>query len=339
MQTKIESADEARELWRRTKILFLLATPAAVVANMAVSLAEEIEEDILAAGALIYIVLLIVLLINTYIVIRKTERVTKAYTLFTIVFAPFSWIWLYPELVKPLKIIAGDSEPPTTSPVPLQPSVEEQEKRQNLNRITAVLALVGIAIAGSVAWFEDRGWPLSKRSNFDSVTFEDVTDDSSVDAFAEEHVDTTDFGFTIDFPTEPSLTTDVTFNENIQANIESATYESRTDNRLYYVLAFYYNSELMSYSNPDFVVRETLMDGIQSLVESWPGAVLMSTADEVFADQPALRFTVMSGNEHFEGMATFYGQTLYLMAVDYLDGDTGGPAEVENFIDSFHLTP
>lgn len=44
--------------------------------------------------------------------VLKAERLPKANALWCVVFAPFSWLYLYPLIADPLKIILGKKQPP-----------------------------------------------------------------------------------------------------------------------------------------------------------------------------------------------------------------------------------
>ncbi len=146
--TKIENEDDARNLLVRTNWLFTGVFIAMILSQVAN--AVMLPEQGVAIG-IVYIALLIYLTVHSAQVIKRTQPVNKAWAGFAIIFAPISWIWFYPELVKPLKIIAGDMEPPTAVDLP-KPMTEEEHIamkkriRRHTWRTMGVITLITMGI-------------------------------------------------------------------------------------------------------------------------------------------------------------------------------------------------
>ncbi|MFZ4648914.1 MAG: hypothetical protein ACOYMB_04810 [Patescibacteria group bacterium] len=58
----------------------------------------------------------------------KAERVSNTYAIFCFLFAPISWIWFYPRIMKPLRIILGKEETPSREFIQQQGAKEKKVK-------------------------------------------------------------------------------------------------------------------------------------------------------------------------------------------------------------------
>lgn len=341
LQTKIESVAEARSLLKRTKLLFAIATAGVIAANALGSMAEEIEEDAASIFFLVYIVFLIGFLLHNAWLIGKTSQLNKAYALFSVFFAPFSWIWLYPELVKPLRVIIGELEVPEQVMTPAKPTVEETERQERRNRVVLVVCALVLAAGGLVAYGVSEGWPALLRKQTDSYDYSLTYTDGEAGTYSsiipDETVDMAEDGFLANFPITPDVTRDSFYADNLGSSVETVTYEAITTDKLYYVLVFNYAVESMSEDNPDFNVPNALRGGLDGLVQDWQDAVITSEEDIEISGKQAIRFTITINNEIFSGIAMYSNQSMYLVAVDYLDDDVTGPAEVQSFTDTFVL--
>ena len=110
--TDISSPDEAHDLIAKTKLIFIagfVVMAGSIYYARVYSAADTRIALLLSAfewGYLFFIGW------HTYQVIQKTKKVNRANVFLAIFFAPISWLWLYPELVKPLKIITGEIDTP-----------------------------------------------------------------------------------------------------------------------------------------------------------------------------------------------------------------------------------
>lgn len=82
---------------------------------------------------------------------KKTRKVTKAEPLFSLVLAPLSWIWFYPQLSEPLEIIVGKRMPPTTDVAAEAQARIDASKKGTRNAIRTILIVIGIGLVVAVA--------------------------------------------------------------------------------------------------------------------------------------------------------------------------------------------
>lgn len=120
--TEITSPDEARDYLWKLKISFCLVFIFMIVVQVMNFMGNTNEIFTM----MIWLYILSIVMFVTYCsrVIRLTKKVNRADVIIGLVFAPISWIWFYPELVKPLKIILGELEPPEVLELRKFPSPE-----------------------------------------------------------------------------------------------------------------------------------------------------------------------------------------------------------------------
>lgn len=104
--TNIKSVEEARDYIKQLRVLFI-----------AVMISIAIPENIaIPAQYLIYVGLGIGILWIYFLFfcrkVIKAEKIADTSYLFSIFFAPISWIWFYPAIMEPLQIITGDKQLP-----------------------------------------------------------------------------------------------------------------------------------------------------------------------------------------------------------------------------------
>ncbi len=107
--TSIASSGEANRLLNQTRVVFIVYIVLTIALRAA---ADSASDDSIVFIALARVILIAVFLMCNISITRKTKRVTEAWAGWSILFAPISWIWYYPNLVKPLKVIAGIDAPP-----------------------------------------------------------------------------------------------------------------------------------------------------------------------------------------------------------------------------------
>jgi len=92
-------------------------------------------------------------------IIRLTKNVTKANAIWSILFAPLSWFWFYPEITKPLKIITGEIEPPASiQPIEERRQIEQASWKRYWKTLIIVflISLVVACIPILMLLFQDR---------------------------------------------------------------------------------------------------------------------------------------------------------------------------------------
>lgn len=133
--TKIQSVDEARRLLVTTKRLFIAMLVMMLLPGILyITVLANIEGvPWVAIIAPVQYGLWFYLIYHAAQVIKRTRPFTKAWAGWALILAPVSWIWLYPELTDPLKVIIGIKEVPADLEVPK--IVSEKELREQEVRI------------------------------------------------------------------------------------------------------------------------------------------------------------------------------------------------------------
>jgi len=124
-RTNIKSVEEAQGYLSRLKFLFIAVFVGMIIVKGG---AESINEDVYMLIWLVDIILLIYFVVYCVKVI-KAEKIAKTSAALSIIFAPISWIWFYPAITEPLKIIIGEKEPPYSLPPELSPEEKEARKK------------------------------------------------------------------------------------------------------------------------------------------------------------------------------------------------------------------
>jgi hypothetical protein len=149
-RTKLTSVDEAHSLLNRTRIIFAVEALATVLMQL------SRYETSYPTYAIIWFALTIFFVIHCVVVIKKTREVTRAWAPWSVILAPISWIWFYPELVKPLKIVLG------TEPVPdvIRPRLTA-ENRKNINqkfwRNLLIIFVISFVVVSMIAIQQNFG--------------------------------------------------------------------------------------------------------------------------------------------------------------------------------------
>ena len=106
-QTNIKSVEEARGYLTQIRTLFIALTVGMILNKVTAVAVPGIASLIV----LLYIVLLIYFIFYC-VKVKKAVKISKVSAIFCVIFAPFSWIWFYPSIANPLKIIIGSKETP-----------------------------------------------------------------------------------------------------------------------------------------------------------------------------------------------------------------------------------
>ena len=83
-------------------------------------------------------------------ILVKTRKVAKGELLFSILFAPLSWIWFYPQLSEPLEIIVGKRMPPTTDVATETQARIDAAKKGSRNATRTILIVTGITLLAAL---------------------------------------------------------------------------------------------------------------------------------------------------------------------------------------------
>lgn len=117
LRTNIKSIEDASKYHTRLKMLF---TGTIIVSTLTRVFANFIEMS--NVYALIYLLFfitnisLIIYFIAYSIKVLKAEKISRWNAALCVFFAPISWIWFYPTIMDPLKIIMGKKNPPLKNP-------------------------------------------------------------------------------------------------------------------------------------------------------------------------------------------------------------------------------
>lgn len=106
-RTNIKSKEEAKKYLGQLKAFFWIVFVSMLVMRGLGESGSEIVFILLVP----YIGLLVYFVVFSAKVL-KAEKLSRASALLCIFFAPFSWLYLYPLMADPLKIILGEKQPP-----------------------------------------------------------------------------------------------------------------------------------------------------------------------------------------------------------------------------------
>lgn len=142
--TNIASEEEAHKMLRNVNGAFL----AIVFFSYVVPLVVFYIWDVQFSGVL-QIANIIFWVIFTYYcwTVKKAQKISKVSALFAWFFAPLSWIWFYPQLTEPLRIIIGEKQPPT---ITVDQFMEEFHRKPDAKasntRVVKTIVLVSIGV-------------------------------------------------------------------------------------------------------------------------------------------------------------------------------------------------
>jgi len=121
--TNIKSEEEARGYLNRLNFLFIAVFIGIIIVKGGVDNMDDGLYSILWLAD----IALIIYFVWYCVKVIKAEKISKASAVFSIIFAPISWFWFYPDITDPLKIIIGKKIPPVSFPSRL--SLEEKKKK------------------------------------------------------------------------------------------------------------------------------------------------------------------------------------------------------------------
>ena len=106
-ETNIKNKEEAKRYLKELKIIFW-------VHLISLSFLYSSNESGNESAFVFFIFYICILGVFIYFCIKllKVEKIPTGNAWFCVVFAPISWLYLYPLLANPLKIILGEKQPP-----------------------------------------------------------------------------------------------------------------------------------------------------------------------------------------------------------------------------------
>jgi hypothetical protein len=115
--TSYGSVEDAQKDLTLIRVLFIVTLLGIFFAQFVLGTAFAISDSLGLFAFLAYIAYWVFFIWKCWDIVKKTLAVNKANVFFSVVLAPLSWIWFYPQLTEPLEIIVGSRMPPTTDAV------------------------------------------------------------------------------------------------------------------------------------------------------------------------------------------------------------------------------
>lgn len=148
-KTNIKSKEEAKKYLNQLRVLFWIVFLSMVVIR---GLGES-ESELAAILFIPYIGLLIYFIIFS-VKVLKAEKLSGANALWCIFFAPISWLYIYPLMADPLKIILGEKQPPIRlSEAEKKQKTAEANKKFWRNFWIIIGVVVGVFVISLIAIF------------------------------------------------------------------------------------------------------------------------------------------------------------------------------------------
>jgi len=142
--TDIKSTNEAKKYLSNLKILFWSVFIGMIIVRGGL----VSDSDFFVLLWLAYLVLLIYFVVYCRKVV-KLEKISNAWWPLSFLFAPISWIWFYPEIAEPLKIIIGEKSPPKSFPLELTEE-EKKKKEEDYKKWQKKMLLILGIIVGAI---------------------------------------------------------------------------------------------------------------------------------------------------------------------------------------------
>lgn len=146
--TNIKSVEDAQKLLNNLKIFFWVTF---LWYAALVYFGEYVPDDGNLGYSLfcfLYIVELI-FFVSYCVKVLKAEKISKSDAIFCVILAPISWLWFYPGITEPLKIIIGEKQPPLR--IYFEDAYLERERARNKNYwkwfFIILLGIVGVLFA------------------------------------------------------------------------------------------------------------------------------------------------------------------------------------------------
>lgn len=267
-------------------------------------------------------------------VINLTKKVTKASAVWSILFAPISWIWFYPELTKPLKIIIGRLAPPETLP-------NVEEKKAIADKVNssfwksikiAVLISLGVVVV-TIVYVQFQPNNVSNKGEVAGGTKQLIENKEGYPYLS------TELNFKVIFPVSPKRT-DGPLNVEGLKNVQQTVYTAEDGNVGYYLSVTNYNDSRVSEKNPEYNVDAVLEASVNEMVNSIPNAKLLTNhAGNLTSGEVVVRsvlYKVETQDEFLEGAMAFKDGKLYTIMTEYLkEGE--GKEGFKSFFNSFEF--
>ena len=138
-RTLIQTPEEAKTRLVHLQELFFAVFGARIFISLSVGF---VTLDVYRFLLLAHVTLIVYFVIYCMKVIKLTRDVTRADLVWSILFAPISWLWFYPEITKPLRIILGELPPPDK--LPTREERAALRKAVNGNYWKSLLIIVGL---------------------------------------------------------------------------------------------------------------------------------------------------------------------------------------------------
>ncbi len=331
-KTGIKNVEDARSRLTHLRVLFtvVLATLLLVQGG-----AEAMSEDTYGLLVIIYIGLLVYFVVYCVKTIKLTKDVTSANAFWSIVFAPISWFWFYPEITKPLKVIVGELPVPDKLPIQLS-SEEAKQAREASNKRFWKIVKIGVAVFAVLFGIAMIAMVNSQNNNSPSASNTNSAAAPTIAPTQKElgyHYVSTDSGFEADFPVAP------TREEGKDSNDDGTyvTYEANKNDSLYYVFYYSFVSPAVDENNQEYNVKSGLEGSLNGMANGIDGAKITSSNFTTFLGHQALNFTIDANPKTIEGVLFFNGVHLYMVVVEYPTASTQKP-NLDAFKDSFILS-
>lgn len=315
--TSIHSVDEAQQLLSNTKIFFWAMFIAFLIVKGAGS---SIDSEIFALLWLGDIVLIFFFVLHCMKIIRLTKKVNKTSAVWAIFFAPISWIWFYPDLVKPLKIIVGEIPIPEKIELTHYSPAQKERNAEHLRKLKilglGVLAFAFVIITANYLFGKGGDSISSSPANYN----------------ADYSFSSSDYNFRVIFPKQP-VRSEENENDNELGNIKTITYESRLADSVYYIYIFEYANPNIDENSPNFNVDAALEGALNGMVNTDSSGYILSQNKTVIGYNKGLRYKVKISDEILDGILVYKGKRLYNIVVDYRPDKP--PTNIQNYLGSF----
>ncbi|MCC7522291.1 hypothetical protein IT407_00600 [Candidatus Uhrbacteria bacterium] len=154
--TAYTSIEQARHDLNILRSMFVVVLIAIFASDYLYVLLYQINRDFAVFLLIGYVCLLGLFVWKCHELKQKTKQVNKASLVFSIILAPISWIWFYPQMTEPLEIIVGNRQPPTS----VQSMAERDALRKKGNRDTirtiALVFVLTLAALSVIFFFQLR---------------------------------------------------------------------------------------------------------------------------------------------------------------------------------------
>lgn len=328
-KTDIKSVEEARSILSHLQIIFWVAFIWMVALRVG---AEIIPYGIYLIVWLGYLSFIIYFIVYCVKIVRLTRAVTKADAVWSIIFAPISWLWFYPELTAPLKIIIGDREPPEKLPERKFDAAKNAASWRKFWRniiIFTVILLGALGLTIAYVVYETKQTPKTNDQTNVSVIKKNQTNVLGYRFISP------DFGFKVNFPSQPSREEET--QESEVGEIKTTKYiSSNADGATYFVLVANFANEKMNSEYQDFSVDGALEGALNGMLNSSENSILLYSSKTTFFGLKALKYKMELGEETIEGLVFYRGQRQYNLMVDSFTAKQQPNANT--FINSFELT-